>query len=200
MSKKQTTPRKNWCVTGWLDKGAISPKEFMDKHGPRGTGQVVYAAGQQEETKSQKRHYQWWFQLKTKKRFTALIGNKPKHFLKLGTCHLTPCRGTEEENEEYVKKSESGVEGTLYQEGEFSKVGRPTKHMEEIVELVRSGSGWNEIYEDHAEFVMTGHHSNSISHAMNYIKPPADVETFNFDSWPTDKGWDLAKQWFEGLL
>lgn len=195
---KQSVARKNWCVTGWKDKGAVSPEQFMDKYGPRGTGEVVYAAGQEEETKQQKRHYQWWFQLKKPKRFTALIGKKPKHFLKVGTCHIEPCKGTEEENEEYVKKSETGVAETLYQEGEFQKLGGGTKHMEEIVEMCREGAGWDAIYAEHAEFVMTGHHANSINHAMNYIQPAQVTEKFGMSSWPQDKGWDLATTWAKG--
>ena len=191
------SPRKNWCVTSWPLKGAPSIEEFMTEHGPRGTGLIVYAAGQQETTASGGLHYQWWFQLKTKKRFTALVGTQAKHILKSTWCHVEPCRGTEAENEEYVKKSDTGVQGTLYQEGEFTKQGKASE-MTEIVEEIKDGADWADLYENHASFIIRGHHSNAIIHAFGYLQPAPQQETFELSSWPQTDGWGQAKAWLEG--
>lgn len=189
----RTKLTKNWCVTSWIHKGAQPLEVHWKTHGPSGTRWIQYLAGQEELCpETGRRHYQWWFQTVKRVRFSAVLKLLPGSIH-----HLTPCDGTEEDNEKYVKKSETGIEGTVKVFGSFSTQGKPNT-MGLIVEQMRDGAKWEELYSEHAEYIMKGHHAAAIQHAEPFLAPVQETEQYPLSSWPTTGGWAKAKAWLEG--
>lgn len=192
---------KNWCVTSRMSEGAPAPQAFWDQFGPEGTGRVAFMAGQFEISRNGQHHTQWWLQLTRRERFTTLVTNskkQPKKPLFDSKCdHVEACLGTEEENEKYTKKSDTGVEGSLFSFGSFSVQGK-SNSMKEVVEMISEGKGWDDLYDCHAEFIMRGHHASAIRHAITYLRPSAPVDTFEMTSWPKTGGWKEASAWATG--
>jgi len=162
-------------------------------YGPDGSNFINYIAGQEEICPDTGRtHYQWWFQARKRVRFTQVAKLLPGRIH-----HITACDGSEEANEKYTKKSETGVEGTLFSAGAFSTQGKPT-NMSVIVDLIKKGASYYQLYEQEAEFILRGHHANAITHAIPYLRPPPTTQVFNLNTWPTTGGWDLARKWADG--
>lgn len=191
------TLRKNWCMTSRPDNGAPTPANFWAEHGPDGTGRVVYMAGQTEVSENGVRHYQWWLQLGKRERFTTLVTNETGTIFDSKHDHVEPCEGTEEQNEKYTKKTKTSVDGTVFTFGHFSVQGKSDK-MDEIVEMIRQGAGWDELYAAHATYITKGHHAAAIRHMMVYIRPSSPADTFDLASWPTTGGWKEAMAWSRG--
>ncbi len=184
---------KNWCVTSWIDKGAQTLQHHWATHGPEGTDYIQYIAGQEEICpETGKHHYQWWFQCTRRRRFTAIA-----KILQSGIHSFRPCDGTEADNEKYCKKSQTGVANTLFSEGHFSVQGKPTT-MALIVESLKEGDSFQQLYEDHAEYIIRGHHATAIQHAVPFLAPVPETEQFPLHTWPTTGGWAQATAWFEG--
>ncbi len=141
------TLTKNWAFTGWPHKGAKMPAYYNQHH----AGAIAYICGKMEEGgNSTQPHIQGWVQFIQRKRFTAVQKIFPP-----GQFRIAPCRGTEEENQKYCKKTDTQI-GEFESHGHFQVQGRSNvSAIAGIEEAVKEGRSKKFLWDNYFSVMST---------------------------------------------
>ena len=173
---------KNYCFTGWVHKGALSPEWFWNKYGDKtAKPQIAYICGKLEKSTTDKIHWQRWVQFVARKRPTAVHKIFP-----LGEFFTKACKGTEEHNQTYCQKTATQLE-EFVSFGAFSVQGKANP-MGEIEELVKGGVSKRELWDQYFSTMSTRY--RGIYEGMAQLDESGDS---NADFTLAEFGWEPLK-------
>lgn len=168
----------NWVSTGWILKGAQHPAVIFKQN-----DSITYMIGQEEESKTEKRHYQIYFQFDKKKRGKQLT------MFPSGQWHSKAAKGTSQQNKTYCHKSKTAIEDTQFEFGTMKVIGRTTK-LSLLVDEMDNGLNYKQLWEFDKE-TMIRHHKGvkeGLS-VMGRVETKVEYELKDFTEEPIDEGW-----------
>lgn len=123
---------KYWCVTSFKDN---IPHEYDPE-------KISYIIFQQEETKTERKHWQIYIEFTNKVR-----PEKVKKYLNDPAAHCELRRGTAQEAANYCRKQDSAIPNTQFEAGIISKA--KVNQMDDLKEAIQRGATINQIADNH---------------------------------------------------
>ncbi len=158
-------------LTGWIHKGALDPKAIFALNKTRIRGIL----GQQEETKTDKLHWQCYVEFKKKIYATGVQKIFPP-----GQWYNKPANAGKDKNVVYCSKSKS-KKGPYFELGDFAVAGKSTK-LQGIQVRVLDGATERELWnEDFPTMVI---HHRGIRRGIAMLQTHDDVAMFEKDKFP----------------
>ena len=181
--KKRSVLTGNWCFTGWPHKGAKGVSWFWDHYGmDGGTADISYICGKMEKSKSGLPHIQGWVQFSSRKRAPGVRKVFPG-----AQFHTAACKGTEEENEKYCKKTSTQI-GDFEFFGSFTTQGSAKRTIDALEAAVKAGATKRQLWEDHFGIMTTRH--RGVYEGMARLQDNPDVKP---DFSLAEFGWNPMK-------
>ncbi len=173
-----------YCLTGWLDKGADKVPLIWQKHSDK----LNYIAGQIEETKEERSHVQFWVEFKKRLRPYGV-----KKIFPSAQYHHERIRGTDIENDAYVKKDDSRKPGPengpwFFGETKHSR-NASKKEILEIRDKVIDGCSERELWLDH--YAIMSVRQRSIRRSIEVLQTEPIIKKFELD----DFKWAPITDW-----
>lgn len=174
---------KNWCLTGWIAKGAKPLEEIW-----AGTKLLAYLGGQKEKSKDGKVHWQAWCQFKKRVRFAGVTKLFPSEQWHHEVVKDVKAMKT------YVSKEESRVGDSFVEFGEHTEKGKATAWQDLADSVLAKEATKRSLWVDHHAVMST--RFKAAYEMMSVLNATADVAEYKLESFD----WEPITDWSKSVV
>ena len=176
---------KNWCLTGWLDKGAEDLSAIW-----AASKSLAYLAGQKEKCpKTGRLHWQAWVQFNKRVRLTGAVKVFPS-----GTWSLSVVKDVPRMKAYVRKNDETTIEGTWCEFGEHSEKGKATAWQDLADSVIAGTATKRSLWQEHHGAMSTRFRAAyEMMSVLGTVETTAEHELKSFE-------WDPITDWSKSIV